>query len=318
MVAEGLSEAALARLAGAGEVVRLEQRDEAALLAAVREADALVVRTYAIVTARVIAAAREAGRLKVIGRAGVGLDNIDVPAALAAGIQVVYTPAASTHSVAELVIGLIIAMQREIVAKDRAMRSGEFASLRAGMPKVLELQHQTLGVIGMGRIGTALGRRMRNGLGMRVIYHDIRDVRPLAFEAEPRESAEAVYGEADVVTMHVPLTSRTRGMINARTLEAFKPGSYFVNASRGPVVDAAALAAALTAGRLAGAALDVYDPEPPPTDHPIFAAPNCILTPHIASRTKEAITAMNEVVEDVIRVLRGERPMYPANPADFE
>jgi phosphoglycerate dehydrogenase-like enzyme len=248
----------------------------------------------------------------------VGLDNIDVRAALEAEIQVVYTPAASTHSVAELVVGLIIALQREIAWKDRLIRQGEFASLRAGTPKVTELQHQTLGVIGMGRIGTAIGRRMHDGLGMRVIYRDIRDVEPLPFPAARRDSAEAVYAEADVVTLHVPLTKLTRGMINAQTLAAFKAGSYLVNASRGPVVDAAALAEALKSGRLGGAAIDVYDPEPPPADHPLFSAPNCILTPHIASRTKEAITAMNDVVEDIIHVLEGRAPKYPADPRDLE
>lgn len=318
MVAEGLSESALARLAAVGEVVRLDKPNEDALVAAVRDADALLVRTYATVTRRVIEAAKAAGRLKVVGRAGVGLDNIDVPAALAAGLQVVYTPAASTCAVAELVVGLIVALQRGIVWQDQGIRQGEFASLRAGTPKNTELQHQTLGVIGMGRIGTAIGRRMHLGMGMRIIYRDIRDVGPLPFAADPRESAEAVYAEADVVTMHVPLTRLTRGMINAETLARFKPGSYLVNASRGPVVDAAALAAALKAGQLAGAAIDVYDPEPPPADHPLFSAPNCILTPHIASRTREALTAMNDVVEDIIRVLKGERPVYPANPADFE
>ncbi|HOB75814.1 MAG TPA: NAD(P)-dependent oxidoreductase [Phycisphaerae bacterium] len=314
VLAEGVSDSALQRLQAAGEVVRLEKHDHATLLAAVPEADALLVRTYAQVNAEVIAAAAKTGRLKVIGRAGVGVDNIDVTAAKQAGIVVVNTPAASTIAVAELVVGLIVAVQRGFVFLDPRVRQGEFASLRAGIPKVTELHNQTLGVIGMGRIGRQVGARMHNGMGMRVVYYDIREIGWLPFPAQTCGSAEEVYAQADVVTMHVPLTRLTRGMINAATLAHFKPGAYLINASRGPVVEAQALADALREGRLAGAAIDVYDPEPPPPDHPLMTAPNCILTPHIASRTREAITAMNDVVDDVIGVLAGKPPMYPAEP----
>ncbi len=312
VVAEALSEPALARLAAVGEVERLPSPEPARLMEAVARADALVVRTYALVTKEVIAEARRAGRLRVIGRAGVGLDNIDVPAALGAGIAVVYTPAACTHAVAELVVGLVVAMQRDIVSHDRRLREGEFASLRAGTPKSIELQHQTLGVIGMGRIGQAVSRRMSAGMGMKVIFYDIRDVGPLAFPAGKQSSAAAVYAGADVVTLHVPLTARTRGMIDRESLARFKRGSYLVNTSRGPVVRAEALAEALRSGHLAGAAIDVFDPEPPPPDHPLMSAPNCILSPHVGSRSREGIAAMNDVVDDVIRVLQGEAPRYPA------
>lgn len=317
-MAEGLNESALARLATAGQVERLASPGAESLLEIVPRADALIVRTYALVTAEVIAAARRGGRMKVIGRAGVGLDNIDVRAALAAGIQVVYTPAACTDAVAELVVGLIVAMQRGIVTNDRQMRAGEFSSLRSGTPKTTELRHQTLGVIGLGRIGTAVGQRMGTGLGMRVIYYDIREIASSPFAATAMKSAEAVYEAADVVTLHVPLTSQTRGMIHRDSLARFKRGSYLVNASRGAVVDATALADALASGALAGAAIDVFDPEPPPPGHPLMNAPNCILSPHVASRSQEGIAAMNDVVDDVIRVLRGEKPVYPANPADLE
>ncbi|GMV96935.1 MAG: hydroxyacid dehydrogenase [Phycisphaerae bacterium] len=314
VVAETLSESAMQRLRQAGDVTVLQRHDEAALVAAAADADALLVRTYAQVNERVIAAARAGGRLKVIGRAGVGVDNIDVKAARAAGITVVHTPAACTDAVAELVVGLVVAVQRGIVWKDARMRRGEFASLRAGMPTNTELQHQTLGVIGMGRIGRAVGRRLGVGLGMRIIYHDILDVGALPFEARPCANADAVYAQADVVTLHVPLTRLTRGMIDAAALARFKPGSYLINTSRGPVVDAAALADALRSGHLAGAAIDVFSPEPPPPDHPLMSAPNCILTPHVASRTREGITAMNDVVDDVIAVLSGRAPRYVAEP----
>ena len=314
VVAEKVSESALSRLVSAGEVVILDKKDQADLAKAVADADALVVRSYALVDKVVIEAAKRGGRLRVIGRAGVGLDNIDVRAAADAGIAVVYTPAASTHSVADLVVGMILTLQRRIVHCDAGMRAGEFASLRGGAAPTVGLQYQTVGVIGMGRIGKAVGHRLHNGMGMRVIYYDIREIGLLPFAAECKESAEAVYAEADVVTLHVPLTSLTRQMINADTLKSFKKGSWLINTSRGPVVEPAALADALKEGHLSGASLDVHQEEPPPKDYPLFSAPNCVLTAHIGSRTRESLAAMNDVVDDVIGVLQGREPMYPANP----
>jgi len=316
-VAERLIDSAMARLRNTGQVIELDDCEEAALARAVREGDALIVRTYSQVTRQVIGEARKTNRLKVIARAGVGLDNIDIRAAADAGITVVYAPASSTVAVAEAVVGLIIAVQRKIIEKDTGMRQGQFGGFRRGITHVRELQHQTLGVIGMGRIGRAVGDRLHNGLRMNVIYHDIRDVGWLPFPARSCDSAEAVYRQADVVTMHVPLTNKTRGMISASALSHFKPGAYLINASRGPVVVASALADGLREGRLAGAAVDVFDPEPPPADHPLLSAPNCLLSPHVASRTAEAIIAMNDVVDDVIAVLQGQPPRFPAEPANY-
>ncbi|MBI4581671.1 MAG: hydroxyacid dehydrogenase [Planctomycetes bacterium] len=311
VVAEKFNESAMSRLAAAGDVVLLDRPDEDRLVAEVTIADALAVRTYVHVTAHVIEAARQAGRLKVIGRGGVGVDNIDVAAAVAAGITVVNTPAACTQAVADLVVGLIVAVQRRTVEFDPRVRRGEFASLRSEAPQAIELGHQTLGVIGMGRIGRAVGTRLHLGFGTRVIYYDIREVGYLPFAAESQPDAEAVYANADVVTLHVPLTPLTRGMIDERALTHFKPTAILVNTSRGPVVQAVPLARALKEGRLAGAAIDVFDPEPPPPDHPLFSAPNCVLTPHVASRTQEGLAAMNDVVDDIIAVLQGREPMYP-------
>ncbi len=315
VVAEKFNDSAMSRLAAAGEVVLLDKPDENRLVAEVANADALAVRTYAHVTARVVEAAKKTGRLKVIGRGGVGVDNIDVSAAAAAGITVVNTPAACTHAVADLAVGLIIAVQRKIVEFDPRLRKGEFAGLRSEAPQAIELRHQTLGVIGMGRIGRAISQRLHLGFGTRIIYYDIREIGYLPFAAEAQPSAEAVYANADIVTMHVPLTPLTRGMIDERALSHFKPTAILVNTSRGPVVQAEPLARALKERRLAGAAIDVFDPEPPPADHPLLSAPNCVLTPHVASRSKEGITAMNDVVDDIVAVLQGREPMYPVDPA---
>ncbi|HON67203.1 MAG TPA: NAD(P)-dependent oxidoreductase, partial [Phycisphaerae bacterium] len=197
---------------------------------------------------------------------------------------------------------------------DPRVRRGEFATLRSEAPQTLELRHQTLGVIGMGRIGRAVSERLHLGFGTRVIYYDIREIGYLPFAAEAQPSAEAVYANADIVTCHVPLTRLTRGMIGDAALSHFKPSAILINTSRGPVVQAEPLARALREGRIAGAGIDVFDPEPPPPDHPLLSAPNCVLTPHVAARSKEGIAAMNDVVDDIIAVLQGREPMYPVEP----
>ena len=307
VVAEAYSEASLATLRRAGEVRVLKSYDEASLLEAVADADALLVRTYAQVTDRVL---DHAPRLRVIGRGGVGLENINVAAALRRNITVVHTPAAATRSVEELTIGLMIALERRIVDADQAMRRGQFAQARA-RSRGRELCGLTMGIVGLGRIGMCVGRTCSLGLGMRVLFNDIVDVGPLDFPAEPADKA-ALFRESDVVSLHVPLTPLTRGMVSAEVLATFKPTATLINTSRGAVVDLIALADALTAGRLAGAACDVFDPEPPPPDHPILHAPNVLLSAHVGARTHEGLDRMNAVVDDVVAVLQGRSPQYPA------
>lgn len=172
-----------------------------------------------------------------------------------------------------------------------------------------ELRGLTLGVVGMGRIGSAVARICGQGLGMRILYNDIRNIGPLPFPTTAA-AKEALYRESDIVTMHVPLTDATRGMINAETLRLFRSSATLINTARGPVVSANALAEALGSGRLAGAALDVHDPEPPGEDHPLLRAPNVLLSPHIGARTRSGLSRMNDVVDDVIAVLEGRRPAY--------
>ncbi len=307
VVTERYSPGAMERLAAVGNVTLLDRRDEAALLAAVAAADALVVRTHTTVSRRVIEAGK---RLRVIARGGVGLDNIDLAAARERGIPVVYTPAASTHAVADFAIGLILALQRRIAWFDREIRTHDFAALRSRDPACPELRHQVLGIIGMGRIGSQVARRASMGFGMQVIYNDIRPVGPFPFPAVSA-TRDQVLASADVVSLHVPLTPLTRGMIDRQALARMKRDAYLINTSRGPVVVANDLAAALREGRIAGAAIDVFDPEPPPQDHPLRAAPNCLLTPHVASRSREGLAAMNDVVEDVVAVLEGRPPAWP-------
>jgi phosphoglycerate dehydrogenase-like enzyme len=307
VVTEGYSDAAIDALRRVGDVVRPVSTDEAALCAAVADADALLVRTHARVTARVIDAGR---RLRVIGRGGVGLDNVDVEHARLRGIPVVYTPAASTDAVADLTVGLLIALVRRIPASQELLRGGRFVEARA-LPGDRELAEMTLGIVGLGRIGRAVARRCVHGFGMSVVYNDIAPPGELDFAATPMEKDE-LYAASDAVTLHVPLTDLTRKLISAPALSRFKPGALLINTARGPILDAADVAHALHDGQLGGAAIDVFDDEPPPVDHPLMHAPNALLTPHIASRTQRALAAMNDVVDDVLRVLRGETPRYPA------
>ena len=312
LVTEALDDSALERLGRIGRVSLVSAGDEATLIREVAKVDALVVRTYTKVTATVI----EAGaRLKVIGRAGVGLENIDVKAARRHGIEVVHTPAAASDSVAEFTIGLMLALERHIVRGDAMARGGRFLEAR-GTLVGRQLRGLRLGIVGMGRIGRRVGRIARNGLGMTISYNDIVEIRDLDYEATPVEKGR-IWAESDVVSMHVPLTRLTRHLINAHVLARFRPTTTLINTARGAVVDTSALASALSAGQLAGAAIDVHTPEPPPADHALLSAPNVLLTPHIAARTDAGMARMNDVVDDVIAVLTGQPPAYPA-PIDVE
>ena len=305
--AEAFEQSAVERMRAVGEVVVLAACDESTLKQAVRDCDALLVRSDAQVSADVL---DHADRLRVIGRGGVGLDNIDLAAVKARGIAVVHTPEAATDAVADLTVGLLIAAIRGIVAGDRAVRGGDrTASRRRFIGR--ELSDLTIGIVGLGRIGRAVARRCRNGFGMRVLFNDIVSPGLLDFVAAPVEK-ERLYQEADVVSLHLPLTEATRWLIDDAALSRWKLGSILINTARGGLVESAALAAALHAGIVEGAALDVVAPEPLPAGHPLLSAPNTIFTPHIGARTHAGLARMNGVVEDVIRVLEGAAPRYPA------
>lgn len=307
LLAEPMSPSAVQRLQAAGLVIGPFPDRPEAWRTHLPEAEALLVRSYVSVTEADIQLAR---RLRVIGRAGVGLEHIDVEAARRRGIAVVYTPAASTQAVAELTVGLIIALQRQVLAGDQAVRTGGFLAARS-LPGRKELGRQVLGIVGMGRIGRAVGRICSLGLGTSILFNDIVPITGLDFPARER-SKDGLYAESDIVSLHVPLTDQTRNLIDQQALGGFKPGSWLINTARGAVVDSQAVAAALQNGHLGGAAFDVLDAEPPPPDHPLLGAPNCLLSPHIASRAEASLEAMNDVVEDVIAVLAGKPPAYPA------
>jgi D-3-phosphoglycerate dehydrogenase len=258
-----------------------------------------------------------AGRLEVIGRHGVGLDNVDLPAATERRIPVTFTPYGPTESTAEHALLLMLAAARRLPELDRAVRTGDF-ELRA-RPEAMghELLGKVLGVVGFGRIGRRLAEMCRAALQMLICVFDPF----LSPEAVAEWGGECVHdllelaSRVDVLSIHVPLGPETHHLIDAEVLGALKPGALLINCSRGPVVDEQALIRALQSGRLAGAGLDVYDPEPPTPSNPLFQLDQVVLTPHVASCTHEGRQRMGlTVVEDVLRALRGERPNYLANP----
>ena len=301
LVAAPLHEKAIEVLEKAGfEVVYEEYPDEERLIELVKDVEAIVVRSKPKVTRRVIEAAP---KLRVIGRAGVGLDNIDLEAAKERGIKVVNSPGASSRSVAELVFGLLLAVARKIAFADRKMREGVWAKKQC---MGIELEGKTMGVIGFGRIGYNVAK-IANAFGMRVLLYD-----PYPNEERAREvggtfaSLEDLLKESDVVTLHVPLVDATYHLIDEERLKLMKPTAILINAARGAVVDNNALVKALQEGWIAGAGLDVFEEEPLPKDHPLTRLDNVVLTPHIGASTEEAqMRAGVQVAEQIVEILKG-------------
>ena len=254
-----------------------------------------------LLTERVDAALLDAApRLKVVANYAVGTDNVDLDACRERGIAVGRTPDVLTDATADLTWALILATARRIPEAAAAVRAGEWRTFEAARWLGVGLAGRTLGVIGYGRIGRAVARRAE-GFGMEVL--------PARRDDDPLE----VNARSDVITLHAPLTDETRGLVGHEALARVKPGALLVNTSRGGLVDPEALAAALHDGRLAGAALDVTDPEPLPADHPLLDAPNLLVVPHIGSATVEARSAMTErAVANLEAGLAGEPLPFPA------
>jgi D-3-phosphoglycerate dehydrogenase len=312
-----LGERQLQAIADAG--VGLVQRPciyEDDVIAAAADADGLLVLA-APVTERVIdALPRGAGalpRCRVIGRLGVGLDMIDLPAATAAGIQVTYVPAATTDEVSDHALALLLALSRRILRLDAAVRAGTWHHL-AGGSDLHRLRDQVVGVVGFGRIGAAFAGKV-GALGPTVLVHDpqVPHAVVAATGATP-VGLDELLTRCDYLSIHAPLTAATRHLIGAPELARMKPSAQLINVARGPLVDQRALVAALEQGRLAGAALDVLEDEPPARDDPLLALPNVLLSPHAAHYSLEAIEEMLQtVVDDVLTVLDGRSPRFPAN-----
>jgi D-3-phosphoglycerate dehydrogenase len=271
--------------------------------------DALIVRSQTRVDAELLAAA--APRLSVVGVASVGTDRIDVPAATRAGVMVVNAPTGNTVAAAEHTMALMLSLLRHVPTADASLRRGEW---ERGAYLGHELRGKTLGVIGLGKIGKAVARRAA-AFEMRVIASDPFLTSEQAVEHSARlVGMPELLGRADVITIHVPLTPQTRGLIGRAQIEAMKPGAFLLNVARGGLVDETALADALREGRLAGAAVDVYSTEPMAADNPLREAPNTVLTPHLGASTSEAQGRVGvEVAEQVLLALSGVTPPYAVN-----
>ncbi|HYO07460.1 MAG TPA: NAD(P)-dependent oxidoreductase [Tepidisphaeraceae bacterium] len=284
--------------------------DDPAFAGQLREAEGLIVRTYTKVTDSFLAGAP---KLKVVARGGVGLENIDVAACRRRGVEVVYTPDANTLAVGDYVFGAILQLLRPWARfKEHAYAPEEFKRTRSAL-RGRQLDELTLGILGMGRVGKRVGRIAAAGFGMRVIYHDLLDIPPVSLPfAAAAVDKPTLFHQSDILTLHTDMRPGNHHLVGRDQLALMKPDALLVNASRGEVLDAHALADAIRAKRLAGAVIDVYDPEPPPADFPLLGFDNVILTPHMASRTATATENMSWVVRDVIEVLEGRNPRYPA------
>jgi D-3-phosphoglycerate dehydrogenase len=276
---------------------------EAELVALAAEADGILT-CFAQVTPAVISAAP---RLKVIGRYGIGVDNIAVAAASARAIPVTNVPAYCVDEVAEHVIGVMFCLARGLHRYDRAVRAGDW-SLTSAAP-VHRIAGRTLGIVGFGRIGQAVAGRAR-GLGLHVLAHA-----PRAVPGVERVALLELARRADFVSLHVPLTADTEGLIDRDFIDAMKPGAVLINAARGAVVDQAALTEALLAGRIAGAGLDVFVPERLPAGHPLLGLETVLATPHTAFYSEESLADLATLAaRGVAAVLAGRRPEHVVNP----
>lgn len=310
VITETLDQACADWLAKRCEVVR-HAHDQPGIGEALRDADALIVRTYTRVNHALLDAAPG---LKVVARAGVGLDNIDLDACRQRGVRVVYTPDANTQAVVEYVFGLILDRYRPRTALSPGTDADAFHALRKSEVGD-EIATLTLGIVGIGRIGKRVAT-VAHAMGMNVWGCDLLPESalrkqligvPLTFTDH-----HALYAASDIVTVHADGRAANQHLINAEALAHFRDNALLINAARGMLVDHDALSAWLDSHPAAYALLDVHDPEPPAADHPLYSCENALLLPHLASRTHTALSNMSWVVRDVVAVLEGKEPTYPA------
>jgi D-3-phosphoglycerate dehydrogenase len=280
-----------------------------AIAADVVDCDAILART-APFPAKVFEAGK---KLKVISRHGVGYDNIDVAKATELGIWVTFAPESNADTVAEHAIGCIFTLARNFLQLDRETRAGNWGV----RDKLLgfDLSGKVLGIVGLGKIGRRVAQKASRGLDMKVVGYDpFLELEQIGEFATPVTSMEEVFGAADFVSVHIPGGAATKGIINKKLFAVMKKTAFFINASRGDVVAESDLIEALRNGTIAGAAIDVYEKEPPPKDNPLMNMGNVLLTPHNASQTRECMIRMAlHAAQGIDEVLSGKRPTWPVN-----
>jgi len=310
LVTDKLADEAIKLLKENGLEVKYEELDHDGILREIENYDAIIVRSRTKVTADIIEKGAR-GKLKVIGRAGIGVDNIDVNKATELGIKVVNAPTGSTKSVAELAFAHMLALARFIPKADSSMRRGEWLKKQL---RGIELYGKTLGLIGSGNIAQHMAR-IAKGFGMNVLVYSphCTDEKAKKMGAK-RASLEEVLRESDFVSIHIPHTEETHHLLNKKNLSLMKPTAYLINCARGGIVNEEDLYELLKEGKIAGAALDVFEQEPPSPDNKLLKLENVTLTPHLGANTKEAqIKAGTICAEQVIKALRGEEPDYWVN-----
>lgn len=304
----------MALLEGKAEVYVADHPDPNTYLEQMADADALIVR-IAKCDGHAI---ENSPRLKVIGRTGVGYDTVDVAKATELGIPVVITPGANNRSVAEHTVAMMFALSKNLVEGQAELCRGNW-EIR-GAKKAFELEGKTIGIIGLGAIGREVAKICR-GCGMKIAGYDpfLSREQVEALDAECFDQYEELLAEADIVTIHVPLTNETRDMISWKQLKRMKPTALVINCSRGGIVNEQDLVQALQTGVIAGAGIDVFCNEPPKPVDPLLHCPNLIVSPHSAAQTREAVIKMAQMcVSGCLAVCRGERWPYVANPKVYE
>ena len=310
LVTDKLADEAIQLLKNNGFEVKFEELDHDGIMKEITDYDGIIVRSRTKVTADIIEKGAS-GNLKVIGRAGIGVDNIDVKKATELGIKVVNSPTGSTMSVAELAIAHLLALARFIPKADASMKRGEWIKKQL---KGTEIYGKTIGLIGSGNIAQHVAR-IAKGLGMKVLVYS-----PHCTEEKAKRmgaelaSLEELLKQSDFVSLHIPHNEDSHHLINEKRISTMKQGSYLINCARGGVVDEEALYNALKTGKLAGAAIDVFEEEPVTKDNKLLTLDNVVLSPHIGANTKEAqIKAGTICAEQVIKVLKGEEPDFWVN-----
>lgn len=304
----------------AWETIFVDGEDDEVLLAACHDADVLLAPSgFQKITANLL---RGSGRLKLVQESGAGFDGVDIQTARELGIPVANVPGANAHDVAEYTIGLMIAMQRALIVADRETKAGQYSKVRKQMflRGLGDMPGSTIGLVGLGAIGRRVAEIARF-LGAKVVYYNRTRLSPAQendLGIEYRSLPELL-AQSDIVSLHIPLTAETRGLIGKKEMLLMKSSSTLINTARGDIVDQTALVEMLESGRIAGAAVDVFYPEPPPTDHPLLnlspaARDRLIVTPHMGGVTANAFRRMLDgAIENIRRVCDGEAPQNVVN-----
>ena len=291
------------------EILFARSLEEGSLIQEAKEIDGIIIRANGKVTRRIIEAAPG---LKVIGRHGVGVENVDLEAATEKGIWVVNTPDANDISVAEHFFGLALMLSKMLKKGEMALREGRWEARYQYIGN--ELHGKTLGILGFGRIGKAVGRIGHKGFNMKVFYYDALRYEEVEKEIEAvKTNLEEVMTGSDFISINLPMLPATKGLIGEREFGMMRPTAYILNLARGPIWDEKALYKVLKEGKIAGAGADVFEMEPAAKEHPLFQLENFIGTPHSAAHTEEALRRMSLVAVDILRVLEGKEPVYPVN-----